>query len=120
MLVGTVYVSVMLRSITSYIFRDLKKICYLFAVPEPFQLRGWHPAGVGLHRHHHTAAAHRGGQERVPGAPGHPAEDQEEEEPLQHAAGSLRWAILSVHLYFPLSGQVFRGRHFGRTSMLYH
>jgi hypothetical protein len=27
---------------------------------------------------------------------------------------------LSVHLYFPLLGQVFRGRHFGRTSILYH
>jgi len=54
---------------------------------------GWHPAGVGLHWHHHSAAAHRGG----PGAPGHSAKDQEEEESLQHAAGSLRWADLPVH-----------------------
>jgi len=77
-------------SLLIVIFLIFKGNCYLFAVPEPVQLRGWHPAGVGLHWHHHSAAAHRGGQERVPGAPGHSAKDQEEEEPLQHAAGSLR------------------------------
>jgi len=80
----------MLQLINSYILKYLKESVTWFAVPEPVQLRGWHPAGDGLHRHHHTAAAHRGGQERVPGAPGHSAKDQEEEEPLQHAAGSLR------------------------------